>query len=174
MPKALIRLVYRKVIDAASAAAWNRVVFEETHREFYMQVQRLDPAGQYPTLRELLANVPGAERLHGLVSRVAVPYLQQLNQRIPDLTNALGQAEVPFTNFKFELLASHVEQKEVHRVAIQLFSDPLTWIDTLSDHLLLATGDQRAALRAGQEVETVLLALQPNLSIAFFQPEALN
>ena len=168
--KGLIRLAYRKLIEATSPKNWDKAVFEDTYLEFYMQAQRLDPAGTYPTLRELLDNVPNAEQLHYLSSRAAVGYLRQLNQRIPDVTNAFGQESLPFEQFKFELLASDVRQKAAHRIAIDFYSDPLTWIDTIDGKLLITYGDQRDALRNGQQVSTDLIALQPNLSVWSYQP----
>lgn len=163
--KGLIRLSYAKIIDASAQKPWDRVVFEETWQEFYMQAQLFNPEGKYQTFQELLDNVPNAERLHYLTSRVAMGYLRQLNQLIPDVVNVFGKPYLPFTQFTFEILASHVQQKEAHRIAIYFYSDPLTWLDTIGDRLLIATGDQRSALQTGQEIQTNLIALQPNLTV---------
>lgn len=165
MSKGLIRLCYAKVIDAAAQSPWDKVVFEETYQEFYMQAQLFDPNGRHQTFRELLTNVPQAEQLHYLTSRVAVGYLKQLNQLIPDVVNVSGKPFLPFTEFRFEILASHVQRREDHQIAIYFYSDPLTWIDTIADRLLIATGDQRATLNEGGDVPTELIALPPNLSI---------
>ena len=169
MMKGLIRFSFRKITDASSRKAWDKAVFDDTHREFFMQAQRLDPAGAYPSFQELLAGVPNADQLNYLTSRAAVGYLKQLNQIIPDVLNASGNECLPFTEFKFEILASHVARKEAHRIAINFFSDPLTWIDTIDNYLLIAYGDQRAALRTGAELTTDLIALQPYLSIWSYQ-----
>lgn len=174
MPKGLIRLAYRKLIDASSQKPWDKLVFDETYQEFFMQAQLYNPNNTYQTFQELLDNVPKAEQLHYLTSRVAMGYLKQQNQRIPDVVNALGAACLPFTEFKFEIQASHVERKDAHRIAIFFYSDPMTWIDTIDGQLLLANGDQQAALQAGQLVSTELIALQPNLSIWSFQPLPVN
>lgn len=168
--KGLIRLCYQKRIDAASTKPWERAVFEDTHQEFYMQAQQYDPAGQYPTLADLLTNVPKAEQIHYLTSRVAVGYLRQLDGTIPDIVNAFGKTCLPFTQFKFEIVASHVTQKEAHKIAIYFYSDPLTWFDTVADQLLLAVGDKRADWEAGTEISTELIALPPASSIWSFQP----
>ncbi|MBO0952002.1 hypothetical protein [Fibrella forsythiae] len=169
MRKGIIRLTYRKIIDASSQKPWDKTVFDETYQEFFMQAQLYNPDSAHLTFQELLDNVPKAEQLHYLTSRVAMGYLKQLNQQIPDVTNELGSLCLPFTEFKFEILASHIEKKEAHRVAIFFYSDPLTWIDTIDGRLLIAYGDQRDALQAGQLVQTDLIALQPNLSIWSFQ-----
>lgn len=171
--KGLIRLSYRKVIDAASAKRWDKAVFDETYQEFYMQAQQYDQAGTYQTLQELIDNVPKAEQLHYLTSRVAMGYLQLVNQIIPDLLNTSGQETVPFTQFKFEILASDIKRKDAHKVAITFYSDPITWIDTLGNALFVAYGDQRQLLVEGKEVSTDLLMLQPNLTIWSYQPGSL-
>lgn len=169
--KGLIRFSYAKRIDASAAKAWDKIVFEETYQEFFMQAQFFSQATPYLSFQELLDNVPGADRLHYLTSRMAMGYLQQLNQMMPDVVNVAGQQCVPFTQFKFEVLASHIQQKEAHKIAIYFYSDPITWIDTIGDQLLIACGDQRQALQAGAEVPTDLIALQPNLNIWTFQPQ---
>lgn len=168
--KGLIRLCYQKRIDAAATRNWDRAVFEDTHQEFYMQAQQYDPAGRYPTFAELLANVPNAEQIHYLTSRVATGYLRQLDGLIPDVVNAFGKPFLPFTQFKFEILASHTTQKEAHKVAIYFYSDPVTWLDTVADRLLIAVGDKRADWQAGAEISTEQLTLPPTGSVWSLQP----
>lgn len=168
--KGLIRLSYRKVIDATAHQAWDRLVFDDAWQEFYMQVQSFNPDGRYQYFWELLANIPTADKLHYLTSRAVLGYLQQLNDRIPDVTNAQQQASLPFTQFTFEILAAQLAQKETFRIAIFFYSDVLTWIDTIGDQLLLAYGDQQAAIRQGQAITTDLIPLQPELAIWSYQP----
>ncbi|AUD05933.1 hypothetical protein [Spirosoma pollinicola] len=168
--KGLIRLAYYKIIDLSSAKPWDKLVFEETYQEFFMQAQLFNPGNKYQTFQELLANAPNADRLHYLTSRVAMGYLKQLNQVVPGIVNAFGKTCLPFTEFKFEILESYVERKEAHRIAITFFSDPLSWIDIIDGQLLIAYGDQHSALQAGQVVNTDLIALQPYLTIWTYQP----
>ncbi|OIN60760.1 hypothetical protein [Arsenicibacter rosenii] len=168
MAKGLIRLSYRKLIDASSVKTWDQYVFEDTWKEFYMQSQFYNQAGSCQTFQELLDQVPGADRLHYLTSTAAAGYIRQLNQVIPDIANVSGKLCLPFSQFRFEIVHSHVSRKEAHKVAISFYSDPLTWIDTIGNNLLIAYGDQREALSAGQELETDMIALQPYLSVSFF------
>lgn len=168
--KGLIRLSYRKVIDATAQQVWDRLVFDDAWQEFYMQAQSFNSTGSYQYFWELLANVPNADTLHYLTSRAVMGYLQQLNDRIPDITNAQQQAGLPFTQFKFEILAAQLAQKDTFRIAIFFYSDVLTWIDTLGDRLLIAHGDQQAAIQQGQAITTDLIPLQPELSIWSYQP----
>ena len=174
MVKGLARLSYCKIIDISSQKNWDKAVFEETYQEFFIQAQQYDQSNTYQTLQDLLDNVPKAEQLHYLTSRVAMGYLNQLNQVMPDVVNAFNKPCLPFTQFKFEILSSHVKQKEAHKIAIYFYSDPLTWLDTIDNKLLIAYGDQREALRSGSEVSTDLVALQPYLSIWSFQPHVVS
>jgi hypothetical protein len=169
MDKGLIRLTYRKAFDAAVQLPADRLVWEETYREFFMQVQAFNPGNRYATFREVLAHDPAAERLHYLTSRAARGYLQQLDGRIPDVLNALGEPSLPFSQFRFEVLDAPIARPAAHRFAIFFHSEPLTWIGTIGDRLLLAPGDQRAALRAGQEIATDLIPLVPGLNLASYQ-----
>ena len=166
MFKGIIRLSYRKIIDADSQKLWDKYVFEDTYMEFFMQAQFYNQENKYATFQELLDNVPNADRLHNLTSSAAVGYIRQLNQIIPDIANRSGKLCLPFSQFKFEIVHSHVQDKNAHRVAIQFFSDPLTWLGTIQDTMLIAYGDQREALAQGMEVETDTIALQPYLSIS--------
>ncbi|WP_254448596.1 hypothetical protein [Spirosoma rhododendri] len=46
----------------------------------------------------------------------------------------------------------------------------MTWLDTVGNQLLVAYGDQQAAIRQGQAISTDLIPLQPELSIWSYQP----
>ncbi|TDE08829.1 hypothetical protein [Dyadobacter psychrotolerans] len=162
----LFRLCYRKIIDIQSRKAWDKMVFDDTHLEFYMQAQRMDPDGKYSTFQELSDNVPGADQLHYLASTAAVAYIRQLKDVVPDIANAYGKLCLPFKNFRFEIVESHITDKMKHKIAIWFYSDPLTWIDTVNNQLLVAYGDQREAFRNGKEVETDMISLSPFLSIS--------
>ncbi|GAB3979906.1 hypothetical protein GCM10028806_46280 [Spirosoma terrae] len=169
MTKGLIRLSYRKIIDASSQKLWDKYVFDDTHMEFYMQAQLYNKDDKYNTFQELIDNVPQAEKLHYLTSRAAVGYIRQLNGVIPDVLNSSGKVCLPFTQFTFEILRSHVSNKDMHKIALTFYSEPITWIDTLGDALLIAYGDKRESLSNGDEVETDTLYLQPFLSISSLQ-----
>jgi hypothetical protein len=168
MPKGIIKLGYRKVIDAASRKAWDQYVFNDTYLEFYMQAQRLDPDGKYQTFRHLLENVAGAEQLHYLTSTAAIGYIRQLKDIIPDVANRFGKLCLPFKNFKFEIIDSHIQDKSQHKVAIWFYSEPLTWIDTIDNNLLITYGNKLEEMAAGFEIETDLIPLTPFLSISHF------
>ena len=169
MSKGIIRLNYRKIIDASSQKLWDKFVFDDTYMEFFMQAQFYNQEKKYTTFQELIDNVPNTDKLHYLTSTAAIGYIRQLNKIIPDVANNSGKLCLPFTQFKFEIIQSHLENKDAHRIAILFYSDPLTWIDTIDNLLLIAYGDQRIAIQEGKDVETDMIALQPYLTISSFQ-----
>lgn len=165
MIKGLIRLCYRKSIDATAIKTWDKYVFEDTYKEFYMQAQQFDQQQQYATFREMLEKIPKADQMHYLVSTAATGYIRQLNEKMPDVVNVLGDLFVPFRNFRFEIIQSHIQHKDQHKVAISFYSETFTWIDTVHDRLLLAQGNQTEAIASGREVETHMLVLRPDVGI---------
>lgn len=142
------------------------MVFEDTYKEYFMQAQQFDQLKQYNTFRELLEKEPKADRMHNLVSTAAIGYLRQLNGLIPEVTNTSGKLFLPFSNFRFELLQSHIKDKSQHKVVIYFYSDHMVWLDTIDRFMLLANSNQTEALEASEEVETELLEIVPNLSIS--------
>lgn len=166
MAKGLIQLCYRKIIDVSSEKAWDKYVFEDTWMEFFMQAQTYTQDGKYHTFQEISDNVPAANGMTYMVSTAAINYIRQLKDIVPDIANVYGKLCLPFKRFKFEIIYSDVRDKTSHKVAIYFYSEPITWIDTLDGKLLLAYGDQREALKCGQEVETELISLQPYLNIS--------
>lgn len=166
MQKGLIRLCYRKIIDTQSAAPWEKLVFEDTYKEYKMQAQFYDAEKKYSTFALLIQHFPNAEKLHGLVSTAAVGYLRQLNGKVPDIMNALGKLFLPFENFRFEIINSDIRDKSKHQVAINFYSDPLLWHDTIGSQLLVSI----PGAAEGDATLTELFSLQqPFLSIYSLQ-----
>jgi hypothetical protein len=164
----IIRLCYRKIIGMDSRKPWDKAVFDDTHLEFYMQAQRLDPEEKFKTFSEMSDHVPNAEQLHYLTSTAAIGYIRQLKDIVPDIANLHGKLCLPFQNFKFEIIQSHITDKSQHRIAIWFYSEPLTWIDTVNDKLLIVYGNQTENLLSGAETETDMIPMVPFLSISNF------
>ena len=168
MAKKIIRLCYRKVIDASSQKTWDKYVFDSTYTEFLMQSQYYNQEKKYSSFGELIQNVPGAEKLHFLVSAAIVGYLKQLDRVIPDILNNLGKHFLKFTGYRFEIINSDIKNKTNHQVAINFFSEPLAWHDTVGGYLLVS-------LLNGEKNEdgilTDLVQLQSFLSIYSLKEE---
>jgi hypothetical protein len=143
------------------------MVFQDSYQEFKMQAQLYTQEKPYRSFAELLQQVPGADRLHFLVSGAVTGYLQQLNEIVPDILNNLGQQFLQFTQYQFEIINSDLQDRSRHRVAINFYSEPLCWHDTISNYLLLSPQKEQ-----GGECLTHLFQLQPYVSIFSLQPAA--
>lgn len=163
MAKSTIRLIYRKVINAASQDAWDQLVFEDTYREFLMQAQAFNADKKYATFGELISYVPGAERLHFLVSPSVIGYLRQLNGIVPNIINNIGKRFLPFKNYRFEIINSDLNDKAKHQIGINFISEPLVWHTTIGDQLLVSVNDGQTDEHG--ETLTELFAIPPYLSI---------
>jgi hypothetical protein len=168
MEQKIIRLCYRKVIDAASQKPWDKLVFESTYKEFLMQSQFYNQEKKHTTFAALLQHAPGAEKLHFLVSTAIVGYLQQLKGIVPDILNNVGKHFLRFENYRFELINSDIKNKAAHQVAINFFSEPLTWHDTVSNYLLVSQSSEE---KTNDGVLTEMVQLQPFLSIYSLKTE---
>lgn len=168
MTNKIIRLCYRKVIDANSQKAWDKYVFESSYTEFKMQAQLYNQQNTYNSFGELIQHVPGADKLHFLVSGAVVGYLQQLDGVIPDILNNLGKHFLKFTNYRFEIINSDIQNKAVHQVAINFFSEPLIWHDTINNQLLVSPAN---AIATDDGVLTDMLELPSFLSIYSLKKE---
>ncbi|UKT63162.1 hypothetical protein [Pedobacter mucosus] len=161
MAKKIITLCYRKIIDITNPNLWDKLVHEDSFIEFKMQSQFYNQENKYTTFAELNSNVAGSEKLHFLVSASITGYLRQLNGIIPDVLDNLGRRFLAFQNFKFELVNSDINDIEKHKVAINFFSDPITWHDTIDNHLLISQFKETK----DDEIFTNLFQIQPFVSI---------
>jgi hypothetical protein len=168
MPPRLITLAYRKLIDANSTRPWDKLVFEDSYREFRMQAQFYNQQGQYRTFGELLHHVPGADKLHFLVGGSIGGYMQQLGGVVPDIVNNVGRYFLKFSRYQFELINSHLHDQSRHQVAINFYAAPLLWHDTIAPYLLVS--DPAAPAEASGDVLTHLFQLQPYLTIHALRP----
>lgn len=161
MQKLLIRLCYRKIIDASAVKPWEKYVFDDTYNEFLMQVQYYDQEKKYTSFSELLQQVPAAEKLHFLVSTAAIGYIKQLSGKVPDMVNNTGKLFLPFENFRFEIINSDTRNKSKHQVAINFYTDHLIWHETIGNQLLVSVPGNME----NDEVLTDMFSMQPYLSI---------
>ncbi|MDQ3290069.1 MAG: hypothetical protein M3Q05_02145 [Bacteroidota bacterium] len=167
MANRIISLCYRKIIDSGSVKPWDKLVFEDSYTEFKMQAQLFNQEKKYRTFAELLQHAPGAEKLHFLVSAAVMGYLQQLNEIVPDIINNLGKHFLHFNQFQFEIINSDLLDKSKHQVAVNFYSEPLIWHDTIGNYLLVSSQKEES----GQAL-THLFQMQPYLSIYSLKSEA--
>ncbi|TWW00291.1 hypothetical protein [Chitinophaga pinensis] len=164
MEKALIRLSYRQMIDATAQTDFEKEVFHESYNEFLLQVQAYNRDQQFRTFEEVRMADPKAASLHYKVGFSVGLFIRSLQQRIPVLTDNLGQP-LSFAGHQFEIIASDVSDKTVHKVAITYITGTLTLLGVAGEYLILATGNQLQQV-AKQAVQTFVVKIQPQLSIA--------
>jgi hypothetical protein len=161
MQEQIIRLCYRKIIDASSPKAWERYVFDDTYAEFTLQAQLFNQEKKYRSFAQILHHVPNADQLHFLVSAAITGYVEQLQERVPDVTNSLGKLFLAFKHYRFEIINSDIREKVKHQVAINFYSEPLTWLATIGNQILVTSAHKTE----NDERLTDMFFMQPSLSI---------
>ncbi|MBG9375828.1 hypothetical protein I5907_06250 [Panacibacter sp. DH6] len=163
MERTIIRLCYRKIIDATAQKPWDKLVFDASYSEFLMQFQLYNQQNKYTDFSTVVQQVTGADKLHFLVSTAVTGYLKQLNEKVPDVLNNAGKTFLTFKHFRFEIINSNTRDKSKHQVAVNFYSEPLLWYTTVGSQLIVAPVTEAANMEA--EMLTEQFSLQPFLSI---------
>ncbi|MDN3583042.1 hypothetical protein [Mucilaginibacter flavus] len=158
-----ITLCYRKIIDANATKLWDKLVFEASYMEFKMQAQNYTTGTTFTNYADLLRHVNNAQAIVGMVTPAVSGYVQQLNNIVPDLLNNVGKRFLKFHRFQFEIINSDILDKTKHQVAINFYSEPLVWHDTVENFLLVS--DQKPASNTDDELLSNLFQLQPYVNI---------
>lgn len=164
MDKTVITLCYRKIIDSNSAKPWDKLVFAASYMEFKMQAQNFSAGTAYTSYAGLLASVPNAGRLPGLITPAITGYINQLNNVMPDLLNNIGKRFVKFDRFETEIINSDINDESKHQIAVNFFSIPLIWHKTISNLLLVSEFNGNEGQGSGVK-ESNLFQLQPYVNI---------
>jgi len=163
MQKRIITLCYRKIIRPGATLPWDKMVHDDSYIEFKMQAQNYSAGNSYTSYAELTRHFPNAQKLPAMVMPAVTGYVQQLNSVIPDILNTLGRRFLKFATFQFEIINSDINDQDKHTIAINFFSEPLLWYDTVDNYLLVSVYDHN--IQPGDEVLTNLFQLQPYLNI---------
>lgn len=160
MGKTIITLVIRQVIDAGSNTPFARQVFHDSYAEFLMQSQVYNPAEQFRTFAEMVAQQPKANSLHYKTGFAIGLYVQSLNNLVPDTWDTLGSIQLPFQRYQFKIIASDILDRQAHSVAILYYTAPLLLHKVIRDHLLLGFQDTN---------DTFMLSLHQHISICSYE-----
>lgn len=163
MEKKIISLCYRKIITVSDEKPWEKLVFNDSYAEFKMQAQYYNPKNEYQRFSQLVQHVPGAQQLHFLTSAAVTPYISQLNNIVPDISNNLGKLFLKFKSFRFEIINSDLKNMEKHCIAVNFFSEDLYFLNQFGSLLLTAKVDALPDENGG--IATELFNLVPFLSI---------
>ena len=170
MPKRVIILCYRKIIDVNTVKAWDKMVFESSYLEFKMQAQNFSLGTDHTSYAELLRNVPNAQRLTGMVTPSVTGYVQQLNKIMPDILNNLGRRFLTFSKFQMEIINSDINDKAKHQIALNFYSEPMVWHDTIDNFLLISDHLPENKLPdENTKALTNLMQIQPYVNIYSLQ-----
>jgi hypothetical protein len=170
MQKRVVILCYRKIIDTLSVKQWDKLVFESTYLEFKMQAQNFSHGTAYTSYAELMRNVHNAQRITGMVTPSVTGYVQQLGSIMPDILNNIGRRFLTFSKFQLEIINSDINDKEKHQVAINFYSEPLIWHDTIDNYLLLSVySPENQSSAENNSISTNLMQLQPYINISSLQ-----
>jgi len=159
----IITLSYRKIIDISADKQWDKFVFEDSYMEFKMQAQNFSAGTAFTSYGEILRNVPDGQRLTGLITPAVSGYVQQLNGVVPDVLNNSGRRFLKFNRFQLEIINSDIHLKERHQIAINFFTVPQIWHDTIGDLMLVS--EFAGTYQSEDEIYTYLLRMQPYLNI---------
>lgn len=164
MSNAIIRLVYRHQVAFESSSDFDKLVFEDSFQELLLQSQVYNPGSLYKTFQELTASNPKAHSLHYKTGFAIGLYVKSLGNKIPVITDTLGEP-ISFEEHRFRILDSSFTDKKNHRVAIDFVSAPFQFFREMGGCLLLAPLGEIA----GNEIETFLLPVQSGLSIISYK-----
>lgn len=165
MAIALIKLVYKQVIDASAQGSFERNVFHTTYDEFKMKSQAYNLEGKFKTFTELKANDGKANSLHYKISFAAGHFVEGLKNRTPELADNLGNA-IAFDIAKLELIESDLTNAEAHKLAVNFITDTMVLYNIIGEYLVLGKYDAAAT----GPTETFIIKMQPHLSIVEYQP----
>jgi hypothetical protein len=154
MGKTMIQLLIRQGIDATATTAFAKQVFHDSYEEFLLQSQVYNPAAQYRTFAEIVAQQPKANSLHYKTGFAVGLYIQSLNYLVPDAWDTLGNIQLSFERHQFKIIASDIHDRQVHKVAILYYTAPLLLHSVIGEYLLLGFNDttDTFTLRLNQDI----------------------
>lgn len=139
MEQRMITFSYRKIITHQHQGAWEKLVLNEAFNEFKMQFQYFNKEARFQSYADFKAAIPQqAEKLPHLVSGAILGYLTQLNEIVPDVIDNQGRKILSFKKFNLEILHAHIDNRESFKFAINFFSEPFLWLDTVGNFLIIS------------------------------------
>jgi hypothetical protein len=164
MPKAIIKLAYKQVIDRHSEGKFEKNVFDDTYAAFLMQSQNYNSGRKLRTLEEMIKENPKANSLNYKVGFAIALAIKSLNNIIPGLTDSLAINKIQFESYTFHIIASDIKNKKVHKVAIIYRTTMYSLLDLLGENMILANGDLTFQSE-NPHMEVLMIKMQPSLSI---------
>src|SRR5260221_2048020 len=136
MTKKMIRLAYKQVIDASAQSDFEKKIFNDTYSELLMQEQVYNREKKFTTVAEMILANPKANSLHYKVGFAIGLYVNELNKKIPGLTDSLGNA-VSFDIFKTDIIHSDLTNKANHKIALTYLTSSQILVTSFGEYLVL-------------------------------------
>ena len=155
----MIQLLIRQGIDATATTTFAKQVFRDSYEEFLLQSQVYNPAAQYHTFAEIVAQQPKANSLHYKTGFAVGGYIQSLNNLVPDTWDTLGNIQLSFDRHQFKIIASDIHDRQAHKVVILYYTAPLLLHSVIGEYLLLGFNDT---------TDTFTLKLSQDISICSY------
>ncbi|MET0466037.1 MAG: hypothetical protein ABW007_22960 [Chitinophagaceae bacterium] len=169
MAKALVKLAFRREIGSDFSGPFEKDVFIDSYNEFRLQAQAYNRDGSFATLEEIITHNPKANSLHYKVGFAVGLYIASLNNQIPGIRELIpGSSHPAFESHQFEIVRSHIADRNAHRVAITFHTGVLTLLETVGDQVLLANGDL-SQLPPGEWMSTFMLKPSSFTTITQYQ-----
>ena len=161
MPKATIRLAYRQIIDHQSVTPFEQKLFYATYSEFCVQQQSFSKGRELYTWESIRHHFPKSDpALPFKVSFAIAGLIGSLQNKIPDLHDALGNNNISFVQHRFGLISSDCREPTQHVISITYITDEFTLFEIIGDQLLLSQ----------QPPQAFQLKMQPGLSVISYIP----
>ncbi len=163
MAKALIKMMYKQVIDATKKNTFEKNVLDVSYSEFLLKSQTYNIERKFTTFNQMTDNDGRANSLHYKTGFAVDGLIHKLKNKIPGLKDSLGITDILFEKYQFRILESDTTNKQVHKVAIIYLTDTMTLFDIIGENLVLANGD--CSTTHDEFASTFVLKMQPELSI---------
>jgi hypothetical protein len=173
MPKATVRLACRQIIDHHSPTPFEKNLFDVSFAEFCIQQQSFSKGQPYYTWASIRDNIPKSQQLLPFkVSFALAGLINSLQNKIPGLTDALGNEDVPFAEHRFSLIASDARDPSAHSICLTWITCDLLLYEIIGDRLPLSQHPPQTFqldIRANTLSDFHGLG-QPGLSIISYEP----
>lgn len=144
----LVKLSFRRVIDATSTDAFARTAAKLSYDEFLMKSQNYNPEMKFKTFSEMKAADGRANSMHYKLNFPVGGLINVLKNKIPDVRD-LGGKEIEFEYSEFQLIESHIEDSTQHVFAITFVTPPLRVVMSYGDTLVLEKAGAEADANTG-------------------------
>lgn len=159
MPKAIVKLTYRHIIDSSASTAFEKSVLSSSYQEFLLKSQVYNPESRFKTFSEMKRNDGRANSLHYKLSFSVGHFIESLQKKIPVLTDALGKS-IDFETPQLELIESDITDIATHQLAIHYTTGELNLLDIVGEYLILSAEDGG---------NTFTIKMQDNLAISYYR-----